>query len=63
MICCRCSGEMFTVTLTNVEKLTEDLVFKHLEQHSECGTCGVVLHVYIPALTTTRILRLKGKKK
>ena len=63
MQCCRCGSEMFTASLVQIEQVSEDLIFRHATQHSECANCGVILHVFIPALEVTRILRAKGKKK
>jgi len=54
---------MFTVSIVDVEHLTEDLVYKHVSIFSECGNCGVCVKVFTPALGTTRILRLKKKGK
>ena len=62
MQCCRCGASMFTASMVQTEKLTEDLIFKHLSVHHECGNCGVQYNVFIPALDTTKVLRLKGKK-
>lgn len=59
MICCRCNAEMFTASMVQTEKLSEDLVFKHAAVHHECGNCGVTYNIFIPALNVTKILRLK----
>lgn len=62
MECCRCGTEMFTASMVQVEHLTDDLVFKHATVHHECGKCGVIYNVFIPALNATKILRLKKGK-
>lgn len=59
MQCCRCGTEMFSASMVQVEKLTEDLSFKHATVHHECGSCGVTYNIFIPALAATKILRLK----
>ena len=59
MQCSRCGTEMFTASMMQPEVLTEDLIFKHLVIHHECGNCGVILNIFIPALAATKVLKLK----
>ena len=61
MNCCHCGDMMFTAQLVQVEKVTEGQVYKHLYQRDECGNCGVIYTVFIPALELTKVLSPKGK--
>jgi len=63
MHCIRCSHVTFHSDITEVERVSPTEVFIHRIRIYECGSCGAIVKMILPALQMTILLEEKKDAK
>ena len=62
MHCIRCSSVTFHSNIVEVEQISPTEAFVHRIRIYECGVCGVIIKMILPALKLTPLIEKKGSK-